>query len=387
MTIKNYILIIGLAILLLPNTLFAKQVKIDFYGHPIVFSVEGEWYTQSNVCIQKEQIENQLASWLSSNQINSITEQLTYWSSVYELDDIGYLLMLNKLSDQLLKYNADNCKTLFKYAVLDQKGLDVFLGYSNNRITLYGRTNIMIDNCIFIERGNKKYFDLSFNQRKEPEVEQLFVMHHTRNAIPLVVNTITPPKLNALSTKRTIPYEFDGMIYFLPIAVNQSLVAYYHDLPAINIGTMYLNYGLSVNAQQTLVAEVKKATQSYHTTAALSFILGFVQQSFDYKKDEEVYGEEKFSFPEETLVNRYADCEDKAMLFAVLVQQVLGLKTVALYYKDAEHINVAVETWKRKQEGQFSFNNQQYIVCEPSGKGFQLGDNGQNVSVAQLIDW
>lgn len=387
MTTKYYILLSSLLLLIGKNIATAKQVRVDFYGHPVVFSIQGEWHTQSTVCQQKEQLESQLNAWLASNQIDSISNQLTYWSNVYDLDDLGYLLLLNKLTDQLLRYNADNCKTLFKYAVLNQKGLDVFLGYTQNRITLYGRTNIMIDNCLYIERGSKKYFDLSFNQQKEPEAEALFVMHHSRNVLPLVVNTITPPKLNALVTKRTIPYEFDGMVYFLPVSVNQSLVAYYHDLPTINIGTMYLNYGLSLNAQQTLVSEIKKATQPYQTTAALSFILGFVQQSFEYKKDEEIYGQEKFSFPEETLVNRYADCEDKAILFAVLVQQVLGLKTVALYYKDAEHINVAVETWKQKQEGQFIFNNHKYIVCEPSAKGFALGDNGQNVSVAQLIDW
>ena len=75
------------------------------------------------------------------------------------------------------------------------------------------------------------------------------------------------------------------------------------------------------------------------------------------------------------------------MLFAVLVNKVLGLKTVALYYKDAEHINVAIESWKKDLKGNFTFNDQNYIVCEPTGKGFNIGESATAVSYARLIEW
>jgi hypothetical protein len=105
------------------------------------------------------------------------------------------------------------------------------------------------------------------------------------------------------------------------------------------------------------------------------------------KKDELVYGQEKFSFPEETLTNAYSDCEDKAMLFAVLVNKVYGLKSVALYYKDADHINIAIESWKQNIKGNFVFNDHNYVICEPTGKGFNIGESSTSVHLASLIDW
>jgi hypothetical protein len=121
--------------------------------------------------------------------------------------------------------------------------------------------------------------------------------------------------------------------------------------------------------------------------AGLNFILQFVQKSFEYRKDEIVYGQEKFSFPEETLINNFSDCEDKAMLYALLVNKVFGLKTVALYYKDAQHINIAVESWDKDNKGNFAFNNHNYIICEPSGNGFAIGESATSISYANLIDW
>jgi hypothetical protein len=304
-----------------------------------------------------------------------------------EMDDMAFLMLLNKVTEAVMKYESPDCKTIFKYAILQKKGFDVFIGYSENSVTLYGRTNFMVDNCLFISRGTKKYFDLSFNQQQQPHPEQMFVIHHEGKALPIVMNMITPPAFNAKQAKKVIPFDYDGYVYFFTAKVNQSLVDYYKDLPTINISTVYLNYGLSATATESLVKELQRATSYMRTAESVNFLLRFVQTAFEYKKDEQVYGEEKFSFPEETLMNPYSDCEDKAMLYALLVNKVLGLKTVALYYKNAEHINIAIESWNEKIKGNFSFKNQDYIVCEPSGKGFNIGESATEISFASLIDW
>jgi hypothetical protein len=74
------------------------------------------------------------------------------------------------------------------------------------------------------------------------------------------------------------------------------------------------------------------------------------------------------------------------MLFAYLVKEVTALKTVALFYKDAKHINVAVENWRKDQKSTFTFHDQDYIVCEPTSRGFAIGESA-TFSNANLIDW
>lgn len=380
-----------LSLWLCHHNLFAevatKQFTVDLYGHSLAFSLRSDFYRQRDRCFNADNISASVEKLMQDDQADTLINQMNEYAVALHMDDMAFLMMLNKVTNTLMKQESGDCKTLFKYVILQKKGLDVFIGYSEHSITLYGRTNFLIDNCLYIERGNKKYFDLSFSQKQEPHAEQLFVIRHPGRSVPLVMNMISPPGFNAKQQKKVLPFEYDGLVYFFTTKVNASLVEYYKDLPTINISALYLNYGLSESATQSLVKEMKQATSSMTTAEGVTFLLRFVQTAFEYKKDQQVYGQEKFSFPEETITNAYSDCEDKAMLFAVLVNKVLGLKTVALYYKDAEHINVAVESWKKGQKGNFTFNDLNYIVCEPSGKGFNIGESATSVSYANLIEW
>lgn len=364
-----------------------RSEKIDLYGHELMFSGFEFTSASSGGCFSEKTLQSTVEKLIKDNQFDVLLGQMNQYADELRMDDMAFLMMLNKVTQGLLRRESDDCKTIVKYVLLHKKGFDVFIGYTESSLTLYGRTNVMIDNCLFIERGTKKYFDLSFNQHAEPQSEQLFVMHHEGKALPLVMNTITPPAFCAKQSKKVMPFEYDGFLYFFTTRVNQSLVEYYKELPTINISTVYLNYGLSASATNSLVAEMKQATSSMSTTEGINFVLQFIQTTFEYKRDEQVYGQEKFSFPEETITNTYSDCEDKAMLFAVLVTKIFGLKTVALYYKNANHINVAVESWKQNTKGNFVLNDHSYVICEPTGTGFSVGENSTSMNLASLIDW
>jgi hypothetical protein len=365
----------------------AKRFLINLYEHIVQFDLQNDFYSQRSQCFNENNLEATVDALLKNAQTDSLIKQLNVYANSLHMDDMAFLLMLNKVTNAVLNGESEDCKTIFKYTILYKKGFDVFVGYSENSITLYGRTNFLVDNCLFVERGNKKYFDLSFSQQAQPQAEKMLVMGHSGKSLPLVMNMINPPAFNAKKGKKVIPFEYDGFVYFFTANVNQSLVDYYKELPTLNINTVYLNYGLSEMATASLAKELRQATANMNTTESVNFLLNFVQTAFEYKKDEQVYGQEKFSFPEEALTNPFSDCEDKAMLFAVLVNKVLGLKTVALYYKDAKHINVAVQNWNDNIKGNVSFKNQDYIICEPSGKGFAIGESAIQNNLASLIDW
>jgi len=397
MSTKNYTLTIRkafIAILLIATTLnnaYAKQVTkhfvVDMYGHFLKFSLEGDFYDQRENYFKDIDLIKQTQELISNKETDSLIKQMNDQATLLQMDDIAYFLMLNKVTNYLYNNSTDDQKNIFKYVILYKKGFDVFIGYNAAKITLYGSTNFMIDNCLFIEKGTKKYFDLSFNQGTKPSSEKLFELPSLGNLSPLALDMINPPKFDAKKSKKIMPFEYDGFMYSFTTIINQSLVEYYRELPPINISTVYLNYGLSKTATESLVKEMKKATSTMRAGQGVNFILAFVQQSFEYKNDEMVYGQEKFSFPEETIANAFSDCEDKSMLYAVLINKVLGLKTVALYYKDAEHINVAVESWNKKVKGNFTFNNLDYVVCEPTGLGFSVGNSPTKMQFASLIDW
>ncbi|MFN4973039.1 MAG: hypothetical protein ACK45I_07045 [Bacteroidota bacterium] len=365
----------------------AKKWLVDLYGHTV--SIEAQ-PALLDVNINTQTVESAKSSLLHLMQLketDSLYNRLIQLKKQYAMDDVALLMLIKKVNAQVFSHAPEGFKQLLLLALLHKHQIDLMAGFSNGQITVYARTNFLIDNCLFIQRGNKLYYDLSFDQKKNTSAEEALSIPEHTHALPLVMNMLTPPAFGAKTHKQIIPFEYDGFMYYFSARINVSLTSYYRELPTISINTVYLNYGVSESVRQSLIKELKRAVYDMRTEVAVDFILKFTQQSFDYRKDEDVYGVEKFSFPEETLVNRFSDCEDKAMLFASMIREVLGLKSVALYYKDAQHINVAIQRWSTNMNGNVQFNDEKYIVCEPTMKGFAIGQNSLSTQVANLIDW
>lgn len=365
----------------------AKKWLVDLYGHTVSIETQPALHAFKVNTESVQSAELSLANLIQLKETDSLYKRLIQIKQQYAMDDMALLMLIKKVNEQVFTQATAGFKQLLLLALLHKHQIDLLAGYSSGQITVYARTNFLIDNCLFIQRGNKMYYDLSFDQKKNTSAEVALSIPVKTQVLPLVMNMLTPPAFGANIHKQIIPFEYDGFIYYFSARINTSLTSYYRDLPTISINTVYLNYGVSQTVRQSLIKELKRAVYDMRTEVAVDFILKFTQQSFDYRKDEEVYGAEKFSFPEETLVNRFSDCEDKAMLFASLVHEVLGLKSVALYYKDAQHINVAIQRWSKNLNGNVQFNDEKYIVCEPTMKGFAIGQNSLSTNVANLIDW
>ncbi len=360
------------------------EANIDLYGYPLKFS-----FPLHELNSTDSNVEREIISIWNSPSSDSFISDLKQTTNRLQMDDMSLLMMMNKITSLFYGSSDNNHAIVFKYAILSKMGFDVLLGKKDCGYTLYALTNFYTENCLFVVKNNKRYYDLSFNQKGIPTAEtRINIVYNTKAKLrPLVMNMIQPPAFKANFTAKSFHFEYEGFLYFFHVKINQSLVDYYHELPPVNIGSLYLNYGLSEEAKSSLISQLKRSVSTMTVSKGVDFILKFTQFSFEYQSDMDAYGQEKFSFPEETLVNPFADCEDKAMLFAYLINETMGLKTIGIYYKNANHINIAVESWNKKQKGNIVFEDHKYIICEPTGNGFSAGENSLNDTYANVIDW
>ena len=101
-------------------------------------------------------------------------------------------------------------------------------------------------------------------------------------------------------------------------------------------------------------------------------MIDFVQSAFKYKVDDEQFGQERTLFANETLFYPFSDCEDRSLLFATLIRELLGLKVVLLDYP--EHIATAVR-FNQDIEGDYMIiNGEKYLVCDPTYIGADIGN-------------
>lgn len=352
----------------------------DFYGHkvnvakPVIANIELSDFTQNGL----EQYFNQLS-------VQSTIAELDAYSTTFGLDDVGYLQLVKHFAASV--GSNQNTQKLLTYQLLKLKGYHVLLGYAPKHVTVYGKTSFNLFNVIMVKVGKETFYDVYFSKLEpNPVQEQLFV-NNLLNPRAITINDQHAPHLNALQGKYNLHMNYDGLLYFFNGKYNKSLARYFADLPDIEFSSVYINYGISELAAETLLPQLKLALKQIPENEALRFLLEFTQEAFPYTNDKYTSRGEKFAFPEELLANPNADCEDKGFMFAYLAKELLGLKSLALVYYTQNHINVAVALNAANKSYNFIYNNQKYVVCEPTNKGFKPGDNQYDVSKASLIEW
>ena len=102
-------------------------------------------------------------------------------------------------------------------------------------------------------------------------------------------------------------------------------------------------------------------------------LLRFVQTAFPYETDQDQFGVEKWQAPEEILYYRLSDCDDRSILYAFLLREVLGWDDVAML-RYPGHLAVAVPQRRIGVSGDsVRVQGESYIVTDPTYIGADVG--------------
>lgn len=110
--------------------------------------------------------------------------------------------------------------------------------------------------------------------------------------------------------------------------------------------------------------DLAKTVEGKTTVQAANLLINFVQTAFEYKTDHQQFGYEKPFFVEETLYYPYCDCEDRSILYAFLIEELLHLKVVLLDYPN--HIATAVLFEEPVNGDQVTYQGKRFTICDPT---------------------
>lgn len=95
----------------------------------------------------------------------------------------------------------------------------------------------------------------------------------------------------------------------------------------------------------------------------------FTRNAFLYEIDQQNFGKEKRLSLEQTLFNKYSDCDDRVALFFYLVKEIYNLPMIALLYPT--HTTMAINFDKAIGNPIF-YKGQNYYICEPTPQLYNL---------------
>ena len=116
---------------------------------------------------------------------------------------------------------------------------------------------------------------------------------------------------------------------------------------------------------------LRKAIEGKDEAAAANILINFVQTGFRYQTDNQQFGYERPLFGDETLFYPYCDCEDRSILYSILVRELLGLEVALVYYPG--HLATAVCFKGGPYGDYFNVNGKKYTVCDPTYIGASIG--------------
>lgn len=341
-----------------PQIHSGKEIAFDYYG---------------SICrIPVNRIVSVTLTGLEENSVADAWNRLTDEETVdlvrhcvdlkerLSLPDWGYLRLVENLSNTLCPRDR-NAATLLQMFLLTQSGYKVRIGRRDDRLLLLMPSNENIYNYSYVPKGNSRYYiiDREGNQGsiyvfdREFPGEQIFSLTLARQ--PKLPIKEEPSR--HFSTERPAKIDVD-------VAVNRNLIDFYNDYPLSSHWNLYAHASLSEEVKEQLYPELKKIIEGKSEREAANILLHFVQKGFEYMTDGDQFGYERPLFPDETFHYPYSDCEDRAILFSVLVRDLLGLDCVLVNYPN--HLATAVRFGGEVMGDYFVIDGHNYTVCDPT---------------------
>jgi hypothetical protein len=335
---------------------------LNFYGSSLAYSFD------KNISMDvpgdvNEGIVSDYWDAISITNYNHLIDQLLNFKKDLNLNDWGYYMLLKKISGQVCPDNK-NAGNLLTWFLLTRSRYKAKIAFNGNNVllmlpsenTFYGKNYFVVDGL--------KYYLIDGSA----ENIRTFKKDFPETDIIMDMNLYYPVNLGVNVSHKTIRYKKKNID--LEVRYKKDIIDFFRDYPLADI-KIYFDAAVTPEIKESIIENLRPYVKNKPEIDGANFLIDFVQNGFDYKTDQEQFGYEKFYFPEEVFYYPYSDCEDRAVLFAYLVKELLGLEVVGLAYDG--HMATAI-CFNENIEGDYiNYKGEKYIVADPTYTGAPVG--------------
>ncbi len=339
-----------------PKDFATSNQYFEFYGKEVSIDYDRSFLNDFPDNISEQVISEKYGE-MSKTNYNHLLEQLMTTSNMMNLNDWGFYLLVKKVSEEI---TGDDAAAVFmQWFFLIKANYKARIAYKGDNLYLLLPTANNIYEVPFFTFDGMKYYLINGDQanvltydKDFPEATKIFDLNIDR---PL--NTETKEQTRKMS------FTYIGDSYEFDVKFDKNTINYYQDFP-LSDAIVYFDATVSANTKQSLKEGLQPIIKGKSEKEAAAILLRFVQTAFEYKTDQEQFGKEKFFFADELFNYPYSDCEDRSVLFAYLVKELMQLDVVGVGYSG--HMATAVK-FKKDVDGQhINFEGEKYTICDPT---------------------
>lgn len=356
----------------------AAIVRFQFYGTDLSVKAKknGLPMIETNDTIN---VEKALMAIRKNHIFDSTIKDCLSLKEKLQLNDWGYFVMLDELSKSYVNTYAKSpaLSTIIMAYLCSRSGFDVVLGitvdkkmalFYKSKDAVYDTQHVRYNDKIYFlykKRSEKNELELKIISLKSIDKSRLKKLDFSLKRVPLL-------KKDMVDGARHNAPNVQGWDF--KVSVNKNLINFYNDYPMMVEKPSYVvllakvaEMPLSEEVKVQLYPSIKKMMEGNDQLSNVNNLLSWIQMGFDYAVDVKVWGTERPFYPEESLYYPYTDAEDRCALFARIVTDLLGLKTVYLYSDKVNHLAIGIHFKDKDVKGDFvMYNGDKYVICDPS---------------------
>lgn len=337
------------------------KVSIYFYGIKTVFRINKDFSIKDYPSMNNNEISD-FWKYMSTSDFEPIVSEIKNVRKKLLLNDWGTYMLIRKVGEKVA--NHDNSKVLFSWFMLNKLGFDTKIGYFNNDIFLLVPTRQPIYEITYFKFNKVKYYAINTAETKK-SIKQLYTYKGKYpgaiNKFDLSLNKL--PLIIDKKESRNLAFNYKNKNYKVSVAFNKNYINFFKKYPQTDI-QVYFTAEASNDLRLSLLNDLRPIVKGKSEEEAVNIVLRFVQTAFKYKTDQQQFGYEKYFLPDETLYYPYSDCEDRSVLFAYLVRNLLGLNVVGLDYPG--HISTAVSFNGKVTGDSFMYSGKRFMIADPT---------------------
>ena len=134
----------------------------------------------------------------------------------------------------------------------------------------------------------------------------------------------------------------------------------------------YARSSIDAKLRKEILTQIGTQIKGLSQKDAANRLIHFVQYAFDYATDGEQHGYEKAYFIEENFYYPKNDCEDRAIFYAYLVRNLLGLDVHLVEYPGHECTAVSF-TDPSIIGDNYIYEGKRFTICDPTYIGAHIG--------------
>lgn len=351
-----------------------ERTKINFFGNKLTFAIDPKLHISFNQRIDSRSISNHWSG-LSKTNYEETIKQLSQYKEPLQLNDWGYALLVNSLSQVIYPKNT-NEQNLFTWFILLKSGYKARIAYNSAGIYMLFPTEQKVYGAPYFTFNGSRYYSLSF----DGSAKKLSAVLTYNGDYPNTDAYFNMQLNKALNTKsntkpRKLSFHYKRKKYTINIGLDKNIIRFFKTYPQLDIG-LYFNSEVNKKIATQLLTQLRPIINGKSEVEAINILLRFVQKSFKYKTDDEQFGKENYLFLEETIFYPYSDCEDRAVMFAWLVRNLLKNDVIGLGYPG--HIATAVQIKSSISGDGFMYNGKKYIIADPTYINANVGQTMPN---------